>query len=132
MAWNVPTDLKYAKNDEWIRVNGDEGTIGVSDYAQDQLSDIVYIELPEVDIELKTGESFGTIESVKAASDLYAPVSGTVIAINESLPDTPEIVNDDPYGKAWMIKIRISDAAELDELMDAEAYTAKITKKEDN
>ncbi len=132
MAWNVPTDLKYAKNDEWIRVDGDEGVVGVSDYAQDQLSDIVYVELPEVGAELKAGDEFGQIESVKAASDLYAPVSGTVIAINESLPDTPEIVNDDPYGKAWMIKIRISDAAELDALMDAEAYTKKITKKEDN
>jgi len=123
MAWNIPTDLKYTKNDEWIRVNGDEGTIGISDYAQDQLSDIVYVELPDVDAELKAGVAFGTVESVKAASDLYAPVSGTVIAINEALPDTPELVNSDPFGKAWMIKIKIANASELGALMDAEAYT---------
>jgi glycine cleavage system H protein len=123
MAWNIPTDLKYTKNDEWIRVNGDAGVIGISDYAQDQLSDIVYVELPEAGAELKAGTSFGTVESVKAASDLYAPVSGTITAVNDALPDAPELVNSDPYGKAWMVKIKIANAGELDALMDAAAYT---------
>jgi len=119
---NIPGDLKYTKDDEWIRVRGDEGEIGITDYAQDHLSDIVYVELPEVGREVKAHDSIGTIESVKAAADIYAPISGTVTAVNESLLDSPELVNQDPYGKAWMIRMKLSNPKELDGLMDAAAY----------
>ena len=119
---NIPGDLMYTKDDEWIRVRGDEGEIGITDYAQDHLSDIVYVELPEVGREVKAHDSIGTIESVKAAADIYAPISGTLTAVNESLPDSPELVNQDPYGKAWMIRMKLSNPKELDGLMDATAY----------
>ncbi|MGH2593273.1 MAG: glycine cleavage system protein GcvH [Anaerolineae bacterium] len=119
---NIPGDLKYTKDDEWIRVKGDEGEIGITDYAQDHLSDIVYVELPEVGREVKAHDSIGAIESVKAAADIYSPVGGTVTAVNESLPDSPELVNQDPYGKAWMFRVKLSDPKELDGLMDAAAY----------
>ena len=105
MAWNIPEDLKYTENDEWVRVNGADATYGVSDYAQDQLSDVVYIELPDVGATLTKGEILGTIESVKAASDLYAAVSGEVTEVNSVVVDEPEIVNSDPYGDAWMFKL---------------------------
>jgi len=119
---NFPKELKYTKNDEWVRVEGDEGTIGITDYAQDQLSDIVFVEfLVDVGDSVDKGETFATVESVKAAADVYLPVSGEVIAVNEDLPDAPESVNSDPYGEAWMIKIKISDPAELDDLLDADA-----------
>lgn len=117
-----PADLKYTKSDEWIRLENGEGVIGVSDYAQDALSDIVYVELPDVGTTLKAGERFGTVESVKAASDLNSPVSGTVTAVNKELEDTPEHVNKDPYGKGWFIRIKPSDSGELDKLMDVSAY----------
>ncbi len=128
---NFPAELKYTKNDEWIRIEGDIVTIGISDYAQDQLSDIVFLEfaVSEGD-DLSKGDEFGTIESVKAASDVYSPVSGKVTETNEALLDTPELVNADPYGDAWMIKIQISDPSELDGLMDAGAYEAN-TKERD-
>jgi glycine cleavage system H protein len=119
---NIPGDLKYTKNDEWIRVTGAEGEVGITDYAQGHLSDIVYLELPEVGKAVKAHDPLGTIESVKAAADIYSPVSGAVTAVNESLPDSPELVNQDPYGKAWMARIRLSDPKELDGLMDAAAY----------
>lgn len=119
---NIPGDLKYTKNDEWIRVKGDEGEVGITDYAQGHLSDIVYLELPEVGKAVKAHDPLGTIESVKAAADIYSPVSGTVTAVNESLPDSPELVNQDPYGKAWMARIKLSDLKELNGLMDAAAY----------
>lgn len=126
-----PNDLKYTKNDEWIRVEGNVGTLGVSDYAQDQLSDIVYIEYAvSVGDEQSAGDIFGTVESVKAASDVYFPVGGKVIELNESLLDAPEMVNSDPYEKSWMIKIEISDLSELDGLMDSSAYETK-TKERD-
>jgi len=130
MSWQTPEDLKYAKSDEWIRVAGDTGTIGVSDYAQDQLSDIVYVELPSVGDSLAKGDSFGAIESVKAASDLTMSVSGEVVEVNAALEDTPEMVNSDPYGSAWMIKVRISDLTELDDLMDAAAYARFCEERE--
>lgn len=121
---NVPPELKYTENDEWVRVEGDTGTIGITDYAQDQLSDVVYVEvLVEEGEELSKGDSCATVESVKAAADVYMPVSGTVTEVNDDLPDTPERVNSDPYGKAWMIKVTLSDPSELDDLMDAEAYS---------
>jgi glycine cleavage system H protein len=119
---NTPTDLKYSKSDEWIRPA--TGEVGLTDYAQGHLSDIVYVELPEVGASVTQGASFGSIESVKAASDLNSPASGTVAAVNEDLSSAPEAVNSDPYGKGWIIKVTVSDAGELASLMDAAAYEA--------
>jgi glycine cleavage system H protein len=120
----TPADLKYTDNDEWIRVKGITGTVGITDYAQDQLSDIVFVE-PLVDEgeSVDQGDTIATVESVKAAADVYAPVSGTITAINEALVDSPELINADPYGEAWLVKIELSDPSELDELMDADTYT---------
>ncbi len=125
---NIPADLKYTKNDEWIRA---DGTVGVTDYAQDQLSDVVFVEIvvSEGD-EVAQNDIIGTIESVKAAADVYAPVSGKVVAVNEALDDNPELINEDPYGKAWLIKLEIADPAELDGLMDAAAYEAYCKERE--
>ena len=120
----IENDLLYTRDDEWIRVDGDEATVGVSDYAQDSLSDIVYLELPDVGDSFEEGESFGVVESVKAAADLYMPISGEVVAVNDALLDEPEAVNEDPYGRAWMVRVKMSDKSQLDELMDAEAYRA--------
>jgi glycine cleavage system H protein len=119
-------DVKYNEEHEWIRVEGDEGVIGVSDYAQDQLSDVVYVELPEVGDAYEQGDVFATVESVKAASDVYIPVGGEILEINEELEDSPELVNSDPYGAAWLVRIAIADLEELDDLMDAEAYQAFV------
>ena len=115
-------DLLYTEDDEWVRVEGEEGVIGITDYAQDSLSDIVYLELPDVGEHYEKGESFGVVESVKAAADLYMPVAGEIIEVNEDLMDEPEVINEDPYGSAWMVRIKFADSDELDELMDAEAY----------
>lgn len=120
----TPTDLKYARSDEWVRLEGDVATIGISDFAQDQLNDIVFVELPEAGAEVTPGTAFGVVESVKAASDVYAPVSGTVLEANAALNDTPELINSDPYERGWLIKLKVSDASGLDALMDAEAYQA--------
>jgi glycine cleavage system H protein len=119
---SVPADLKYAKTDEWIKIENGEGIIGVTDYAQDALSDVVFVELLQEGEPLKTGESFGTVESVKAASDMHMPISGTITAANKALEDAPETVNKDPYGAGWFIKIKPTDLSELDKLMDAAAY----------
>jgi len=121
---NFPTELKYTENDEWIKIEGNTGTIGISDYAQEQLSDIVFVEvIAEQDETLQKGDACATVESVKAAADVYMPVSGKIVAVNdEELPDAPELINTDPYGEAWMLKIQISDPSELDGLLDAEAY----------
>lgn len=127
---NIPNDLRYTEEDEWIRVEGEEATVGITDYAQDSLSDIVYLELPEVGDFFGVGEAFGVVESVKAAADLFMPVSGDIIAINEDLIDTPELVNEDPYGAAWMVKIKMSEPGQLDDLMDAEAYKAFMEERE--
>jgi glycine cleavage system H protein len=126
-----PADLKYTKNDEWIRVEGNVGTIGITDHAQDQLSDIVFVEivLAEGD-EVKMGDTCATIESVKAAADVYVPASGKVIAVNDSLPDSPEVINSSPYDEAWMVKIELVDPSELDSLMDASAYEQQVKAKE--
>jgi glycine cleavage system H protein len=127
---NVPSDLKYTQNDEWIKVEGNTGTVGITDFAQDQLSDIVFVEvLPSIGDTLQKGETTATVESVKAAAEVYIPASGKVVAINEALPDNPEKINSDPYGAAWMIKIELTDPAELDGLMDAEAYQKHMDEK---
>ena len=119
---NIPSDLKYTKSDEWVRVEGGTATAGLTDYAQTQLSDIVFVELPSVGTTLKQSESFASVESVKAASDVYLPVGGEITAVNETLADSPELVNQDPYGKAWMVKFKVADMGELGGLMDAAAY----------
>lgn len=119
----APAELKYSKNDEWVRVEDEVATIGISDYAQDQLSDVVFVEIVVIEgDELGQGETFAVVESVKAAADIYMPVGGEILAINEALIDSPELINEDPFGEAWLIKIKISDSGELDSLMDVEAY----------
>jgi glycine cleavage system H protein len=119
----TPADLLYTEHDEWISVDGDIATIGITDYAQDQLSDIVYVEIVVFEgDELDKGEVCVVVESVKAAADVYMPVSGSIMEINEVLADNPELVNEDPYGDAWMVKIKLSDDSELESLLDAEAY----------
>ena len=119
----TPADLKYTKNDEWVRVEGDEITMGITDYAQDQLSDVVFVEIVAVEgDQLDQGETWAVVESVKAAADVYLPVSGEITAINEALMDSPELINKDPFGDAWIIKVRMTKPEELDNLMDAETY----------
>jgi glycine cleavage system H protein len=127
----TPKELKYTKTDEWIKVDGDEATIGISDYAQDQLSDIVYVELL-IDGEdtVGKGDGIATIESVKAAADVNAPVSGTILAINEDLEDAPEKLNSDPYKAGWLIKMKLDNPSELDDLMSAEDYEAYNEERE--
>lgn len=127
--WKTPDALKYTKSDEWIRVEGDSGTIGITDYAQDALNDIVYVEPPEVGDEFGQDDSFGTVESVKAASDLHMPVAGTITEVNSALEDDPELMNTDPFGAGWVAKITISDASQLDGLMDAAAYAQYCTER---
>lgn len=120
---NHPGDLKYSKSDEWVRVEGDTATIGITDYAQDQLGDIVYIELPwDASESVSTDNKFGDIESVKATSELISPLSGTVEKVNDTLKEQPELINDSPYDKGWMLVVKLSDPAELDALMNAEQY----------
>ena len=121
----TPNDRKYAASHEWALHDGDTVTVGISQHAQEALGDIVFVELPEVGAQLSAGDEFGVVESVKAASDLYSPVSGEVTEVNSALESSPETVNEAPFGEGWLIKIRLSDAAELDRLLDAEAY-AKI------
>lgn len=128
---NIPANLKYTPNDEWIRVEGTTGTIGITDYAQSQLSDIVYVEVVvSVGESVKKGDACATLESVKAAADVYLPVGGKILAVNEALPDSPEKVNSDPYGEAWMVKVEISDSTQLDELLDNTAYEKLLAEKE--
>jgi glycine cleavage system H protein len=117
-----PTGLRYSQEHEWVAVDGDIATIGITDYAQEQLGDVVYVELPAVGKVLNKDDTFGVVESVKAVSDIYAPVSGTVAETNADLPNAPELVNADPYGKAWMIRVRLSNPQEVNEMMDAAAY----------
>jgi len=118
----IPQGLKYSKEHEWVATEDSVATIGVTDYAQDQLGEIVYIELPSVGDKVSKDDPFGVIESVKAVSDIFAPVSGTVTEVNQELAESPEMINEDPYGDGWLIKIRISDGAELDDLMDNDEY----------
>lgn len=124
---NVPADLLYTDEHEWVRLEGDVAVVGITDYAQHELGDVVYVELPEVGSTVEQGKPFGVVESVKAASDLYAPVSGEVVEVNTALEDAPELVNNDPYGEGWMIKVRPSNwEAEKANLLDAEAYRRLI------
>ena len=125
--FNTPDNLQYQDSDEWLLVDGDNGTIGITDYAQDALNDIVFIELPEVGETFSKGDAFGTVESVKAAADLKMPVDGEIVEVNESLEETPETINGEPYGEGWIIKIKITGAVE--DLMDAAAYTEYIASR---
>jgi glycine cleavage system H protein len=122
----VPTDLRYTKDHEWVRVAGDEATVGITEYAASQLGDIVFVELPDAGRKLDQHATFGVVESVKAVSDLFAPVSGEVLATNDALTGAPELVNGEPYGEGWMIRIRLADPAETESLLDASAYDALI------
>jgi glycine cleavage system H protein len=124
-----PEELKYTEEHEWVMVEEDLAVVGITDFAQDALGDVVFVELPDVGAVLEAGKAFGVVESVKAVSDIYAPVSGTVEEINDDLVDAPEIINTSPYEDGWMIKIRMSDAAEAEDLMDAEAYQALIAEE---
>jgi glycine cleavage system H protein len=114
--------LRYTRDHEWVRVDGDQATVGITQYAADQLGDIVFVELPETGRELEEAKPFGVVESVKAVSDLFAPLSGSVTATNDALASTPEQVNNDPYGSGWMIKISVADPSQIDDLLDGEAY----------
>lgn len=122
----VPADLKYTKDHEWIKIDGDVVTIGITDYAQGELGDIVYVEVDTEGDTLDREETFGTVEAVKTVSDLFMPISGEVIAVNESLEDAPETVNKDAYGDGWMVKVKVTDPSQLDDLLDAAAYEALI------
>ena len=122
-------DRKYMKTHEWAKLEGDVAVVGISDYAQHALSDVVYVELPEVGRQVEKGEAVAVVESVKAAEDVYAPMSGEIVEVNEELPDNPEWVNEDPYGKGWFFKIKVSDPSEYDELLDVEAYK-KVVEEE--
>ncbi len=123
-----PKDLKYTKDHEWIRVDGGTGVVGITEYAQGERGDVVFVELPAVGAKLQQGKQFGTIEAVKTVSDLFAPVSGEVVEINETLKDSPEVVNKDPYSGGWMVKVKISNVAELDGLLDAAKYEEMVGK----
>jgi len=121
-----PDNLKYHKEHTWVKVSGGKGTIGITDYAQDALGDIVYIDLPEIDMDVKTNSEVGEIESTKATSSIISPVSGRVVEVNEDLSESPEIINEDPYGKGWIAVLEMDDISELDDLMDASEYTKYI------
>ncbi len=123
---NIPAELKYTKDHEWVKIDGDTATIGITAFAQGELGDIVYVDVDTLDETVAKDEVFGTVEAVKTVSDLFMPLSGEVIEFNEDLEDNPESVNDDPYNSGWMIKIKLSDTTELDSLLDADAYKALI------
>jgi glycine cleavage system H protein len=124
---NVPADLKYAKSHEWVRVEGETATIGITDHAQHELTDVVFVELPEVGRKVKVGEACAVVESVKTASDIYSPVSGEVLAINKPVVDDPALVNREPFAGGWFFKVKLTNAGELNDLLTAESYQAQIT-----
>lgn len=126
-----PDGLKYSKEHEWVLLEGESALIGITDFAQNELGDVVYVELPELGEKISKEDPFGAVESVKAVSDLYAPVSGTVVEINDALPDTPELINEDPYGEGWIIKVTLSDRDELDELLNAQEYALHCDGQDD-
>lgn len=121
-----PQDLKYTKDHEWIKIDGDTGTVGITDFAQNELGDIIYVDLKSVGSSFKQHEIFGTVEAVKTVSDLFIPVSGTIVEINENLAADASVVNNDPYGKGWMVKIKLSNPAQVDELLSAEGYKVLV------
>ncbi len=123
---NIPENLKYSKDHEWLRVEGEEAYIGITDFAQGELGDIVFVEVETIDETLEKNEAFGTVEAVKTVSDLLLPVGGTILELNEKLEDEPELINKDPYGEGWIVKIKMTDPAEADALLDAEGYKALI------
>jgi glycine cleavage system H protein len=123
---NIPADLKYTKDHEWLKIDGDTATVGITDFAQNELGDIVYVEIETEGESLDKEEVFGSVEAVKTVSDLFMPISGEIVEFNEEIEGTPESVNEDPYGKGWMVKIKISDTTELDELLTAEQYSELI------
>lgn len=127
----VPPGLKYSKEHEWVAAEESVATIGITDHAQDQLGEIVYIELPSVGEKISKDDPFGVVESVKAVSDIYAPISGTVAEVNEGLRESPEVINEDPYGDGWLIKIRASDVSEMDDLMDSEEYEEMVAQEKE-
>mgnify|MGYP001044760615 CR=1 FL=1 len=127
----LPAELKYLSSHEWVRVEGDVATIGISDHAQEAMGDLVYVELPDVGADLHANDEAGVVESVKAASDIYTPVSGTVFAVNENLEDAPELVNQDPYHDGWLFQIKFSDPAELSDILSAADYQAQLDAEED-
>lgn len=127
---NIPDNLMYTKEHEWVKMDGKVATIGVTDYAQEQLGDIVYSELPANGEAVSKGETFGVLESVKAVSDCYSPLSGKVVEINDTLTENPETVNEDPYGEGWMIKVELSDSSELEGLLDPKAYAAFVAEEQ--
>jgi glycine cleavage system H protein len=127
----APPGLRYSKEHEWVAAEETVATVGITDHAQEQLGEIVYIELPSVGEKVSKDDPFGVVESVKAVSDIYAPVSGTVLEVNEDLAESPEVVNEDPYGDGWLIKVRVSDPADLDDLMDNEEYEQMIAREKE-
>ena len=129
MSWKTPNELKYTKTDEWVRVEGVKATVGITDYAQDQLSDVVFVELPSPGDVLDQGDGFGTVESVKAAADLNMPVGGEITEVNEALESEPEFVNSDPFGDGWIVRFKIADPSELMGLMDSSAYSQYCEKR---
>jgi glycine cleavage system H protein len=129
---DIPSTLRFTKDDEWVRAAGDRVTIGVTDFAQQQLGDVVFVELPELGKTFERGEPFGVIESVKAVADLYAPLSGEVVEVNADLTERPESVNEDCYGEGWMIVLAVADASELDQLLGAEEYAVSVREREAN
>ena len=128
---NIPEELKYSKDHEWVKVDGDVATVGITDYAQDSLGDVVYVELPNEGENFKSHDAFGSVESVKAVSEIFTPIAGKIVETNEGLNDAPEIVNDDPYGDAWLVKIRMDNSGELDELLSSEEYGEFLKSEED-
>jgi glycine cleavage system H protein len=127
---NFPEDLRYTKDHEWCRIQGNRAIIGITEFAQDQLGDVVYVELPDVGDQVKKGESFGVVESTKAVSELFSPVTGKVLEVNDPLADAPETVNEDPYEEGWMIQVEVGDLAEVAELMDAATYAKFVEEQE--
>jgi glycine cleavage system H protein len=131
MTMNVPEDLKYTREHEWARVKGTRVTVGITDFAQDQLGDVVFVELPAVGDEVKKGEAFGVVESTKAVSDLFAPVGGKVVEVNDPLTDAPEALNEDPYEEGWLVVVELSDPKDLSDLLDAPAYRKFVEEEQE-
>ncbi len=131
MKMEAPPGLKYSREHEWVSTEESVATVGITDHAQEQLGEIVYIELPSIGEKVSKDDPFGVVESVKAVSDIYAPVSGTVVAVNEDLPESPEVVNEDPYGDGWLIKVKVSDPADLDDLMDSAEYEEMVAREKE-